>query len=93
MRLETVMLSAAALGLSVAFASLPAAAETTGTFSDCARLAGQVSRALASNTQSPSYEAARKDKFNAEGFCANGLYAYGVADYEQALKLLGADKS
>jgi hypothetical protein len=93
MRLGTVTLSAAALGLAVAFVSLPAAADEAGTLSDCTKLAGEVNQALASNTQSASYEAAVKEKNNALGFCANGLYGYGVVHYEQALKLLGQEKS
>jgi hypothetical protein len=93
MRLLTLAVSAAALCASVVLGSISAGAEETGTVSDCVKLADQVNQALAANPQSPNHEAAVQEKLNARGFCNYGFYGRGVEDYEQALKLLGADKS
>ena len=90
MRLLTLTASAAALCASVAICSLPAAADETGSLSDCVKIADQVNQALAANPQSANHEAAVKEKLYGRGFCANGLYGHGIEHYEQALKLLGA---
>ncbi|HEX3429863.1 MAG TPA: hypothetical protein VHT03_03175 [Rhizomicrobium sp.] len=82
-----------ALSLGAATLSLPAGAEQTGNLSSCVKLAGEVNQALASNSQSPSYDAAAKEKSYGRDYCATGLYAQGVTHYAEALKLLGADKS
>jgi hypothetical protein len=93
MRLLTLTISAAALCASVAFGALPAAADETGSPSVCLKMADQVNQALAANAQSANHEAAVKEELTGRGFCANGFYGHGIQHYEQALKLLGADKS
>ncbi|HTT83504.1 MAG TPA: hypothetical protein VMF67_08480 [Rhizomicrobium sp.] len=93
MRFLTLTVSAAALCGGVALGSLPAAADETGTLSDCTRLADQVNQALDANPQSANHEAAVKEKLYGRGFCTNGFYGLGAAHYEQALKLLGTNKS
>ncbi len=93
MRLLTLTLSAAALCSGVALASLPASAEETANPSSCVRLADEVNQALAANPQSANHEAAVKEEIYGRGFCANGFYGHGAQHYQQALKLLGADKN
>lgn len=93
MRLSSLTVFAAALCASVAFGSLSASAEQTGSFSGCQKLASQVKEALASNAQSANYDAAVKEKNYGRDFCTNELYARGEQHYEQALKLLGDSKS
>jgi hypothetical protein len=93
MRHLTLTMSAAALCASAAFVSLPASAQQTANLSTCIKIADQVEHALAANPQSPNHEAATREQLTARGFCANGFYSRGVASYEQALKLLGVDKS
>ncbi|HEX4078658.1 MAG TPA: hypothetical protein VHX61_07275 [Rhizomicrobium sp.] len=89
MRLATVTLSVAALCTGIALSSISAAAEETGSPSNCLKLADEVNQALAANPQSSNHEAAVKEKFRGQGFCANGMYGDGLAHYEHALKLLG----
>lgn len=93
MRVLTLTFSAAALCASVALGSLPAVADETGNSSSCLKMANEVSQALAANPQSANHEAAVKEEIYGRGFCANGFYGHGMEHYEQALKLLGADKS
>ena len=93
MRLLTLTMSAAALCAIVASGSLPAAADETGSSSACLKIADQVNQALAANPQSANHEAAVKEELYGRGFCANGFYGHGIEHYEQALKLLGADKN
>jgi hypothetical protein len=54
---------------------------------------GEVKTALTSNAQSPNYEDAVKQQRYGVEFCNNGFYQNGVSHYEQALKLLGVEKS
>jgi hypothetical protein len=93
MRLLSIVASTVALSLGAAAFSVPAGAEQTGNLSGCVKLAGEVNQALANNSQSPSYDAAAKEKSYGRDYCASGLYGQGVAHYAQALKLLGADKT
>lgn len=93
MRLLTIAATTFALSLGAAALSAPASAEETGNLSTCVKLASQVNQALASNAQSPSYEAAKKEKGYGRDYCATGLYAQGTTHYAEALKLLGAEKS
>ncbi|MGH6878643.1 MAG: hypothetical protein ACREHV_14875 [Rhizomicrobium sp.] len=89
MRVLTLTMFGAALCAGAALGSLPAGAQGTASLSGCIKIADQVDHALAANPQSPNHEAAVRDELNGRGFCANGFYGHGVADYEQALKLLG----
>lgn len=93
MRLATVTISAALIGAGLTLASVPAIAEATGSLSGCAKMADQVKQALASNSQSTSYDQAVKEKDYGRDFCNYGLYARGESHYAEALKLLGAEKS
>lgn len=93
MHLSTVTVSAALVSAGIAFASVPAGAEDLGSLSGCAKLSDEVKQALASNTQSPSYEQAVKEKDYGRDFCNNGLYRHGEEHYNEALRLLGASKS
>src|SRR5262249_24902790 len=93
MRLLTIAATTLALSLGAATLSVSASAEESGSLSTCVKLAGEVNQALASNTQSPSYDAAAKEKSYGRDYCATGLYPQGVTDYAQALKLLGADRA
>ena len=93
MRLLTIAATSFALSLGAAALSLPASAEETGNLSTCMKLAGEVNQALASNMQSPGYDAATKEKSYGRDYCATGLYPQGVTHYAEALKLLGAEKS
>ncbi|HEX9158888.1 MAG TPA: hypothetical protein VF835_01570 [Rhizomicrobium sp.] len=82
-----------ALSLGAAVLSVPASAEESGNLATCVKLAGQVSQALAGSAQSPSYDAAKKEKGFGRDYCASGLYAQGTTHYAEALKLLGAERS
>lgn len=93
MRLLTITATTLALSLGAAVLSVPASAEQSGNLATCVKLAGQVSQALASSAQSPSYDAAKKEKGYGRDYCASGLYAQGTTHYAEALKLLGADRS
>jgi len=93
MRLPTIAATTFALSLGAAALSVPANAEESGNLSTCVKLAGEVNQALASNAQSPSYDAAAKEKSYGRDYCASGLYPQGVTHYAEALKLLGAEKS
>ena len=93
MRFLTIAATTLALSLGATAFSVSASAEESGNLSTCVKLAGQVNQALASNTQSPSYDAAAKEKSYGRDYCATGLYPQGVTHYAQALKLLGADRS
>lgn len=93
MRLLTITATTLALSLGAAAFSVPAGAEQSGNLATCVKLAGQVSQALASSAQSPSYDAAKKEKGYGRDYCASGLYAQGTTHYAAALKLLGAEKS
>jgi len=93
MRLLTIAATTFALSLGAAALSVAANAEESGNLSTCVKLASEVNQALASNTQSPSYDAASKEKSNGRDYCASGLYPQGVTHYAEALKLLGAEKS
>ena len=93
MRLLTIAATTLALSLGAAALCVPASAEPSGNLATCVKLAGQVSQALASNAQSPSYDAAKKEKGYGRDYCASGLYAQGTTHYAQALKLLGAETS
>jgi hypothetical protein len=86
-------IAAATIALSVGAVAVPAGAEQSGNLTACVKLAGEVNQALASNTRSTGYEAAKKEKGYGRDYCATGLYAQGVTHYAQALKLLGAEKS
>jgi hypothetical protein len=92
MRLLTIAATVALLTGAAAM-SFPAGAEETGNLSGCVKLAGEVNQALATNTQSASYEAAAKEKSYGRDYCSTGLYAQGVTHYAEALKLLGSEKS
>lgn len=93
MRLLTIAATTLALSLGAAAFSVSASAEQSGNLATCVKLAGQVSQALASNAQSPSYDAAKKEKGYGRDYCASGLYAQGTTHYAEALKLLGAETS
>ena len=93
MRLLTITATTIALLAGAASLSLPAGAEETGNLSSCVKLAGEVNQALATNTQSASYQEAAKQKDYGRDYCSTGLYGQGVTHYAQALKLLGAEKS
>ena len=93
MRLPTIAATTLALSLGAAVLSVPASAEQSGNLATCVKLAGQVGQALASNAQSRSYDAAKKEKGYGRDYCASGLYAQGTTHYAEALKLLGAEKS
>ena len=93
MRLANVTMCAAIVSAGIAFGSLPAAAEQTGSLSGCTKLADEVKQALASNSQSASFDQAMKEKGYGRDFCANGLYGHGEEHYNEALRLLGATKS
>lgn len=69
-----------------------AAATTEVSASDCRDAAREVKAALASNAQSPNYSDAVREKNNANGFCIHEMYSQGVDHYNNALKLLGANK-
>jgi hypothetical protein len=93
MRHLTIAAAAFAFSLGAAALAVPASAEETGNLSNCVKLADQVNQALANNSQSPSHDAAAKEKTYGRDFCANGLYKQGVMHYAQALKLLGSEKA
>jgi hypothetical protein len=93
MRIANVTMCAVAVCAGVVLASVPAGAEETGSLSGCAKLADEVKQALASNSQSASFDQAMKEKGYGRDFCANGLYAHGEDHYNEALRLLGATKS
>ncbi|HLY06221.1 MAG TPA: hypothetical protein VKR31_10770 [Rhizomicrobium sp.] len=93
MRLLTIAATTLALSLGAAALSASASAEENGNLSTCVKLATEVNKALTSNTQSPSYDAASKEKSFGRDYCASGLYPQGVTHYAEALKLLGADRS
>jgi hypothetical protein len=93
MRFLSIAAATIVLSLSAAALSGPVGAAETGNLYNCTQLGSQVDHALASNTQSPSYDAAKKEKGYGRDFCANGLYDRGVMHYAQALKLLGSEKS
>ena len=93
MRFLTFAATTFALSLGAASLSVPANAEESGNLSTCVKLASEVSQALASNAQSPSFDAAKKEKGYGRDYCASGLYAQGTAHYAEALKLLGGEKS
>ena len=93
MRFLSIAATTVALSIGAAALSVPAGAEESGNLSACVKLAGEVNQALASNAQSPSYDAAAEEKTYGRDYCATGLYAQGVTHYAQALKLLGAEKS
>ena len=90
MRLLTIAAATLALGTITLTAS--ANAEETGNLSTCVKLASEVSKALASNPQSPSHDAATREKTYGRDYCATGLYAQGTTHYAEALKLLGGEK-
>lgn len=92
MRFVHATLCAAAVCGAIAFAAAPAGAEETGSLASCTKLADDVKQALATNTQSAGYGEAMKEKGYGRDFCANGLYGQGVAHYDEALRLLGAEK-
>lgn len=75
------------------FGALNASAEQSASISGCINMADQVKSALAGNPQSPNYQEAVKQQLYGRQFCASGLYRNGLNHYEQALRLLGADKS
>ncbi|HEY2445392.1 MAG TPA: hypothetical protein VGI20_06610 [Rhizomicrobium sp.] len=91
MRFVPVTICAALLSASLGFGASAATAEDAS-LSSCVKLASQVRDALSSNAQSPSFQAATKEKGYGQDFCANGLYKNGVEHYAEALKLLGASK-
>ena len=93
MRLLTIAATTLALSLGAAALSISASAEETGSLSTCVKLASEVDQALASNAQSPSYDAAKKEKGYGRDYCASGLYPQGTTHYTEALKLLGAESS
>ena len=93
MRLLTIAATTLALSFGAAALSVSANAEETGNLSTCVKLAGEVNQALASNTQSPDYQAAAKEKSFGRDYCASGLYPQGTTHYAEALKLLGAERS
>jgi hypothetical protein len=63
------------------------------TANGCFDMAQQVKAALASNAQSPNYQEAVKEQNNAQSFCNESFYQYGINHYSHALTLLGASKS
>ncbi len=83
----------AVLSAGLAFAAAPAKATDTASLSGCTTMQTQVRTALQSNAQSPNYESALKEQRYGLEFCSNGFYQNGVSHYEQALKLLGVDKT
>lgn len=93
MRHLTIAATTFALSLGAAALSVPAGAEESGNLSTCVKLASEVNQALASNAQSPGYEAAKKEKGYGRDYCASGLYPQGTTHYAEALKLLGAERS
>jgi hypothetical protein len=56
-------------------------------------MADQVKTALASNSQSPNYQEAVKEKNNGQSFCNESFYQYGINHFSHALQLLGANKN
>lgn len=93
MRLLTIAATTLALSLGAAALTAPAGAEESGNLASCVKLAGEVNQALASSAQSPSYDAAKREKSYGRDYCGTGLYAKGTTHYAEALKLLGADKA
>ena len=93
MRLLTIAATTFALSLGAAALSVSANAEESGNLATCVKLGSEVNQALAGNAQSPSYDAAAKEKSYGRDYCASGLYPQGVTHYAEALKLLGAEKS
>lgn len=90
--MRVLTIAAATLALGALTLSAPANAEETGNLSTCVKLASEVSKALASNAQSPSHDAAVREKTYGRDYCATGLYAQGATHYAEALKLLGNEK-
>lgn len=83
----------AGLAGALAIAAIPARATDTASLSGCTTLQSQVRTALQSNAQSPNYDSALKEQRYGLEFCSNGFFQNGVSHYEQALKLLGVDKT
>lgn len=81
--------SLCAIALAGAVISSAASAQEPASMAGCLHMSKQVNSALASNQQSPSYTQARDAQKVGQEFCASGMYARGVASYEQALSELG----
>jgi hypothetical protein len=78
---------------SVLMAGATAAMADTPTAASCLDMADQVKTALASNSQSPNYQEAVKEKNNGQSFCNESFYQYGINHFSHALQLLGANKN
>ncbi|MBI1330746.1 MAG: hypothetical protein GC166_12685 [Alphaproteobacteria bacterium] len=80
---------AAAAALVVAGFSINAASAET-TLRDCRTAAEQVKTALDGKEQSGNYDDAVKHRNMGRDFCTHGMYAPGVSQYQEALRLIGA---
>ena len=83
----------AAISISLTAISPSAAQQHDANLSSCVHMEGQVQTALTAHAQSTGHEAAVKEERYGREFCAQGLYAAGIAHYGQALKALGASKT
>src|SRR5271170_3572313 len=82
--------AATVVGLAITAAS--ANSDQVATATSCLSIADQVKTALASNTQSANYDAARKESRFGLEFCNNSFYAQGMTHYNRALQLLGVSQ-
>lgn len=82
--------AAAALCLGLA-AGAASAAEPNATA--CRDLESQVRSALEASQQVRNREDAIKEQSSGQTYCSHGYYRIGLAHLNQALKLLGSDKS
>jgi len=91
MRSVNFAICVAALSLGVTVAS--ANAQQVANVQTCLNVAAQVKTALGTNTQSPNYEAAMKERNYGLAFCNSSFYAKGIDHYNRALALLGATQN
>jgi hypothetical protein len=85
-------LAVAAATICMTLAASSAFAEESG-LSGCVNMEQQVKTALASNQQSPNYDAANKEQNYGRQYCTNTFYAQGIDHYDRALALLGTSPS
>jgi len=90
MRKSIVAVSAAVLCSGLA---LTGAQASDASMSQCRDLAQRVRTALDNNQQSANYYDANRAQRSGQDFCAHGFYKTGIANYETALKLLGASEA
>jgi hypothetical protein len=84
-------IAAAVLSSGLAFGA--SAATVAANMGTCTPFADQVKTALDSNAQSANLQDAQKEAGLGRDFCNNSLYARGIAHYQHALDLLGANRS